>query len=93
MFYWNSLIRLYMSVFQDLALLSILNLDTLEWKSGSSSEAYSYILSVISIVLVSVLPLLFMAVLYRNMAVWNQEEFKKNFGALLGDANIEDLRI
>ena len=82
-----------MSVFQDIALLSILNLNTLEWKSGSTSEAYSYVLSVISIVLVSVLPLLFMVVLYRKMAVWNQEEFKKNFGALLGDANIEDLRI
>ena len=87
-FYWNSLIRLYMSLFQDLALLSILNLDTLEWESRSSSEVYSYILSVVSIVLVSVLPIVFTAILYRNIAVWNQEEFLNNFGALFGDADI-----
>ena len=72
-----------MSVFQDLALLSILNLDTLEWESRSSSEVYSYILSVVSIVLVSVLPIVFTAILYRNIAVWNQEEFLNNFGGHL----------
>ena len=30
-FYWNGLIRLYLSVYQDFALYSILNIDTSEW--------------------------------------------------------------
>ena len=91
-FYWNGLIRLFMSVYQDIALLSILNLDTLEWKGDSSSEDYSYILSIISIVLVCFLPLVFLVVLYRKIAVWNEPQFQNNFGALLGDANIANQR-
>ena len=67
-YYWNGLIRIFMSVYQDFAMLAFLNLYKVEWRSGWTSQTYSYVISVISSVLVITLPPLFVVLLYRKRA-------------------------
>ena len=50
--YWIGLIRLYMELFFDLTLLSILNLHTVDWETQFTGVQISNILSVIILSLV-----------------------------------------
>ena len=61
--FWNGLIRLYLSVYQDFALYSVMNLADSEWPTTFTSEQYSYALSVIILVLVIILPFVICVIL------------------------------
>ena len=64
--YWNGLIRLFLELYQDLALLSFLNLYTAEWDSVYDSVRYSNNLSAIVFAIVLAVPLILAIVMYRN---------------------------
>ena len=82
-FYWNGLIRLFLELYQDLALLSFLNLYTAEWDSVYDSVRYSNNLSAVVFGIVLALPLILAIVMYRNRTLWNDPNFRNRFGALL----------
>ena len=81
--FWNGLIRLYLSVYQDFALYSILNIDTSEFQTTFPSESYSYILSIVILVLVLIIPILILVFLYRNFDRWQDQKFREIYGTLL----------
>ena len=58
MLFWNGLIGLFMELYMELGLLSMYNLNKLEWKSGSTLYTASNVLAIVSMALVSALPLL-----------------------------------
>ena len=74
-YYWNGLIRLVMSAYQDFALLSTLNVAKVEWINTASTN-YSYILSSINLVLLTVLPIIFTVIVYKKRAVWDRQDIQ-----------------
>ena len=59
-FYWNGLIRLFMEIYADVALLAALNLKVIGWESPLPSVTYSNWYSLISGVFILSLPLAFL---------------------------------
>ena len=55
--FWNGYIRLFMEVFQELALHSALNIHTLQWDSPFEAVKYSNYLSIIFLSLVCIVPI------------------------------------
>ena len=63
--YWNGLIRLFLELYQDLALLSFLNLYTAEWDSVYDYVCYSNNLSAAVFTVVLAVPLILAVVMFR----------------------------
>ena len=72
-----------MSVYQDFALLSVLNLNTANWDTSFSSENYSNNLSIVVLVLILAVPPLILVHLYREYEQWDDENFNRRFGTLI----------
>ena len=64
--YWNGLIRLFLELYRDLALLSFLNLYTAEWDSVYSSVRFSNSLSATFFTIVVLVPIILAVLMYRK---------------------------
>lgn len=64
--YWNGLIRLFLELYQDIALLSFLNLKSADWDTVYTSVSFSNYLSAIFITIIIAVPILLGIVLFRN---------------------------
>ena len=64
--YWNGLIRLFLELYRDLALLSILNLYTAEWDSAYSSVRFSNSLSATFFAIIMSVPIILAVLMYRK---------------------------
>lgn len=69
--YWNGILRLFLELYQDLALQSYLNIMTAEWDSVYPSVQYSNYLSVFVISLVVALPVYCALIAFRCRSRWN----------------------
>ena len=58
--YWNGLLRLYMEIFFDIAMLSVLNMYTVNWDTKFHAVQLSNIVSVLFLILVGTLPIIFL---------------------------------
>ena len=63
---WNGMITLFMESYQDVLLVSVLNIYQADWETPYTSEKYSNILSVIFVVLLSCLTVFFLVFLCYN---------------------------
>ena len=87
--FWNGLIRLFMELYQDLALMSFLNLKSAEWDSVYPSVRYSNYLSALFLAIILAVPVLLGYVLYKNVTKWNDEKFQDKFGSLFEGTDLK----
>ena len=87
MFFWNTLIRLFMETYLELTLGSIINIKTADWDSEYPAERYSNNLSVaIMIVTTLLLPLLVVFYVW-NFTALNYDRFRSTYSAVLDGTN------
>ena len=75
-----------MSIYTELSLLSLLNIETASWDSPYKDERYSNIVSIIIIVLLSA-AIYITRLLYIKRENWRKGSFIEKFGTLLEGAD------
>ena len=80
---WNSLIRVYMELYQDLSLISALNMHTVDWQSPFEWVSISNYYGLFFLILMSALPALLLLPFYcYKRDKWYKKKFRKSYGAL-----------
>ena len=72
-----------MEVYFDVALLSALNLEMVDWDTLFPSEKISNAMSVFFLIIVSLVPLVFALLVCWDTKRWKEENFKEKYGAIL----------
>ena len=86
----SGVIRLYMELYLDAALFSMMTLlRSGVWRRDFASVTFSEIMATIFLILVSILPPLLAVYYYRNRDSWKDESFKRYRGAFLTGTNID----
>ena len=73
--YFDGLLRLYMEIFFDIAMISCLNLYTAEWDSLFEIEKASNFLSVVFVILISALPPILVFIYCLKPNLWRKKRF------------------
>lgn len=73
--YFNGSIRFFMEVYFDVALLSALNLETVDWNTLFPSEKISNAMSIFFLVVIGLGPLCFALLVCWDTKRWRQEKF------------------
>ena len=73
--YWNCLIRLYMEVFKDMALLTVLNMHTVNWDSPHASVIFSNYVALLILLLIGLLPPVFLIFFCCKKDKWQNKGF------------------
>lgn len=81
--YWNGVFRLYMEVYFDITLLSLLNMHMLDWQTEFVAIQASNVISVVTLALISVVPVYFFVFYLKKLDKWGDEGFKKNYSSVL----------
>ena len=86
--FWNGLIRLFIEVFQEVALIGALNLHTVEWSSSFMTVEYSNYLALIFTSLIFLVPIGLTVFYCRRLNDLNKKTFEKKYGAFLEGNNL-----
>lgn len=93
--FWNGPIRLFMELYLETTLLSMLNVRSLSWTPKTGLSVSSNVLALVFLTAAVSLPVLICAFLCRRKRVWHHYWFKDKYGTLLRDTKLEssdDLR-
>ena len=93
--FWNGPIRLFMEVYLETALLSVLNLKNLTWSTDSALVISSNVLAIILMVFILTVPVFLISFKCKRKQVWHHYWFKERYGTLMKDMKLEssdDLR-
>ena len=81
--YFDGLLRLYMEIFFDIAMISCLNLYTADWDSLFEVEKESNYQSVVFVILISALPPTLVLIYCLKPNFWRDKKFQQKYGAFL----------
>ena len=76
-----------METFFELALAAVVNIRTADWETSYTGVKYSNALTLISLVLISVLPLCLILLYCIKFKVLGEEQFNKKYGAGIEGTN------
>ena len=86
--HFNGLLRFYMSLFFDIALLSCLNLHIADWNSLFNDVKVSNYLSIAFLTLISSVPPILILFHCKKQNLWRKKEFRSKYGTVLGGTSI-----
>ena len=81
--YWNGTIRFLMEVYMNLTIFTLVNLASLDWKTGFPSANFSNTLAIFSIIIVTVIPIVLIVVAYRNLEKFAKDGTNLRYGTIL----------
>ena len=87
--FWNPIIRLLFEAYQDLALQSLLNIKLMDWDTGNSTINYSNVVSIISFILLIILPIVYMTLFLVKPDLWDDTAFTAKFGSFIEGSNLK----
>ena len=80
-FLCNGLIRIFMETFFELAMVSLVNIHTADWNTPFFGVKLSNNLTIISLILISVIPLWLIVLYCRNFKILGEVRFSSRYGA------------
>ena len=81
--YFDGLLRLYMEIFFDIAMIACLNLYIADWDSLFGIEKASNYLSIFFVILISALPPTLVLIYSLKPNLWRDKKFQQKYGTFL----------
>ena len=78
---WNGLIRLLIETFLELCVLSLLNIDELQWYEGLNFVRFSNYTAIITIVVCVLMPAVIIIIACKHKGSWKEESFSGKYGS------------
>ena len=89
--FWNGSIRLYIEVYFEISLLSLLNINHIEnneYFTDFESSSYSNILSIIYASTIVSIPVFLMMFIWFKMSKWQDKIFQMKYGSFIAGSNL-----
>ena len=87
--YFNAIIRVFMQLYQEIALLSLINIFQIDFESPYRSERYSNMLSIVFITLVTIVPAPLLIFSYIRRNEWNSVNFRARYGTVVDGLDVK----
>ena len=87
------LLRFFIQTYFDFILLSMVNISTAEWSSGTHGAViYSNLFSIFSFIACILMPIVLIC-RYMKKDDWNKADFKERYGPLIEGQRVEQLQV
>ena len=86
---WNGAMRLFTESYMQITMFTFLNLKEYEWDSDFTIVVLSDVLAIVSLVMVTLLPIALLIFFACNISKWSNEGFARRHGAFLDGADLD----
>ena len=80
--YWNGIVRLFMEIYMNLTLFSLLNLKTIEWGTNLPAVNFSNTFAILAIIVAATAPVLLIVHAARNLRSLQDDSYQSRHGAM-----------